>query len=430
MRDATELTQSRKHHHPKSKSQVGFGVNDDVSSETDALLGDLSQSHEYGGGQLDGSGRRRGGKRSWVDACCPAVVGRCADAATAMIRPVVMGLINGVIVLPVMVGYAQIVFKDPFFTPYMPNLVNLMLFSAAIHQLGFSLKSTLHFAIGSVQDAGLIFLSTMSSSIVQTCKARNAADADILATVLCWLAMSTALLGLALIVTGKLKLASLVQYLPLPVVGGYLAFIGLYCLEAALGVMAGQDIAGPADYHKLLHSDLWILIAPGIVSGILLLLVVQRFTHPAALPAALLGIPLAFYIVVLAGGWSMPELRSAYGVGWLAPNDPEPPFYETWAGFKFDRIQWYAIPKQLPTWFTMFVVVAFSSSLDVAAIQMELGRPLDFNAELQTVGVANVLSGLTGGYTGSCAFGFAPTLPVCTSILPRTTDLFFLLARA
>lgn len=50
----------------------------------------------------------------------------------------------------------------------------------------------------------------------------------------------------------------------------------------------------------------------------------------------------------------------------------------------------------------MYFIVAFSSSLDVAAIQMELGRNLDFNHELQTVGLCNLISGLTGGFTGSC----------------------------
>ena len=38
------------------------------------------------------------------------------------------------------------------------------------------------------------------------------------------------------------QLAGLVQYLPLPVVGGYLAFIGLYCLEAGLSLMSGVQV--------------------------------------------------------------------------------------------------------------------------------------------------------------------------------------------
>ena len=55
---------------------------------------------------------------------------------------------------------------------------------------------------------------------------KGATAEETLATVLCWLAIATASLGVALIITGWLRLAALVQYLPLPVIGGYLAFIG------------------------------------------------------------------------------------------------------------------------------------------------------------------------------------------------------------
>jgi len=71
-----------------------------------------------------------------------------------------------------------------------------------------------------VQDAGLIFLANMATSIVNLLQAENATYNEIMATVLCWLALSTALLGIALFITGWLKLAGVVQYLPMPVIGG------------------------------------------------------------------------------------------------------------------------------------------------------------------------------------------------------------------
>jgi SulP family sulfate permease len=52
----------------------------------------------------------------------------------------------------------------------------------------------------------------------------------------------------------------------------------------------------------------------------------------------------------------------------------------------------------------MICVVSLSSSLDIAAIEIELRRPLDYNHELRTVGLSNIVSGLTGGYTGSYIF--------------------------
>jgi hypothetical protein len=66
----------------------------------------------------------------------------------------------------------------------------------------------------------------MATSIVHACASKGATPEETLATVLCGIAISTAMLGVALMITGWLRLAALVQYLPLPVIGGYLAFIG------------------------------------------------------------------------------------------------------------------------------------------------------------------------------------------------------------
>ena len=49
----------------------------------------------------------------------------------------------------------------------------------------------------------------------------------------------TGLLGVALVVLGRLRLASVVQYLPMPVIGGYLAFIGYFCGQAGLAFASG-----------------------------------------------------------------------------------------------------------------------------------------------------------------------------------------------
>ena len=45
------------------------------------------------------------------------------------------------------------------------KLVKLVLFSSLVHQAAFSAQSSLPFAIGQVQDAGLIFLSKIAGEI-------------------------------------------------------------------------------------------------------------------------------------------------------------------------------------------------------------------------------------------------------------------------
>ena len=53
---------------------------------------------------------------------------------------------------------------------------------------------------------------------------------------------------------------------------------------------------------------------------------------------------------------------------------------------QFDGVSFSAMFKQFPKVIGLFVVVAFGSSLDVAAIQADSPEPLDYNHELKTVG--------------------------------------------
>ena len=49
-------------------------------------------------------------------------------------------------------------------------------------------------------------------------------------------------------------------------------------------------------------------------------------------------------------------------------------------------VDWSAAAQQAGKLFTLFFVVSFGSSLDISAIQADLPMPIDYNAELQTVG--------------------------------------------
>ena len=222
-----------------------------------------------------------------------------------------------------------------------------------------------------------------------------------IATALVALASSTTLLGLALVLTGKLRLAGLVQYLPLPVVGGYLAYIGLYCFEAGLSLMSGTEVTSVAQMVSLAGGAGILPCLPGVACGVGIILALQRWHHFLVLPSLLLSIPVLFYAAAFAAGLDLPALRAA---GYLSEAEQPASCLETWSSFRPSLVHWDVLPSLLPTWLAMYTVVAFSSSLDVAAIQMDMGKQLDFNHELITVGLSNAASGLCGGFTGSYIF--------------------------
>jgi len=113
--------------------------------------------------------------------------------------------------VPGLYGYAAVIFSHEVFLPHMNALSKLVIFSSLIHQLSFCLFSSLPFAIGTVQDAGLIFLSTMSSKLANEILAEGGKDEEIMSTVLVLLSLGTATLGLVLIAMGHFRLAEYVR---------------------------------------------------------------------------------------------------------------------------------------------------------------------------------------------------------------------------
>jgi hypothetical protein len=63
-----------------------------------------------------------------------------------------------------------------------------------------------------------------------------------------------------------------------------------------------------------------------------------------------------------------------------------------WGLYAPTKAHWSKALGVIPTFLGMYLVVAFGSSLDVAAIQMDLGRPLDINKELQVRGLTLTLT--------------------------------------
>ena len=322
---------------------------------------------------------------------------------------VIYGFVNAILTIPCMYGYSAIIFSHNAFTPYRPQLAKLVLFSSAVHQIVFTCRSSLPFAIGQVQDAGLIFLSTMATSIAVLGLEEGWDASTIVATTLVATAASTCLLGMALVVIGRLRLASLVSYLPAPVVGGYLAFIGFFCFDAGLNlctnvVFTGLILEDVGAFRTVFMSSRHLIhIAPAAASGVLFLVVSRRVKHIFALPGAILVTLVVFYGYLLCAGITVEEAR---GQGWLdaLPGDTNQPFWLEFELYNLHEINSSAFFPLLPTWIGMTFVVSFSSCLDVSAIEMDMGKPLKIDHELVTVGWSNFCSGLCGGFTGSYIF--------------------------
>ena len=209
---------------------------------------------------------------------------------------VLYALVNASIVLPVLMSFGAIIYRDDFFRPHISVLMKLTVVSGAVHQLTFSSMSSLPFAVGQVQDAGLIFLSAMAGDIVRRLKEEDGDgdgegydDDEILATVTVGLSLCTALLGVALVAVGRLGLASYCQLLPTSVVGGYLAYIGFFCGQAGMSLMGQVDVTSVAEWGRFADGGgrAAALIVPGLAGGAGIYWSCRRFRHMAVLPGCI-----------------------------------------------------------------------------------------------------------------------------------------------
>ena len=185
------------------------------------------------------------------------------------------------------------------------------------------------------------------------------------------------------------------------VVGGYLAYIGYFCCQAGVALCISTPLITFSDWGNLLDLHNLLLAVPGLGAGLILTLSSRKISNDAALPLIMVAIPLSFYLILFLSGQSLETAREE---GWVGEVAPPVPVSDLLGLINLELVEWSMGTKIFSTWLGMVFVVSFASCLDVAAISIDMGEALDTNKELTTVGICNLMSGLTMGYTGSYIF--------------------------
>eukprot|EP00957_Ditylum_brightwellii_P056065 4248920-Ditylum_brightwellii.AAC.1 len=212
---------------------------------------------------------------------------------------IIYAIINSIMCVPCLYGYAAVIFNHEAFQSHTAALSKIVLLSSTVHGFCFVAFSTLPFAIGQVQDAGLIFLSAMSSKIADEIIKDGGTTDEILSTTIVTLGLATASLGVVLILMGKFKLADVVAYLPLPV-------------RAGVALCISKAMVKFVDWSYLFDVRALLLALPGILAGVALTWI-SRLNNSAALPMSMVVIPSIFYIALLLSGSSIEDARAG---GW------------------------------------------------------------------------------------------------------------------
>lgn len=321
-------------------------------------------------------------------------VGGAIDATHAPPRAglaasVVGGLVTGLITVIVTVSLGVLIFAGPV-PSFTGNGIALVLASTAVAGLVFAARSCFRGAVAGVQDHPAVVLALMATSI--GAGAVSATPDAVFATVVVTIGAATALTGIALYLLGQFRLGEFVRYIPHPVVGGFLAGTGWLLLVGSIEVMIGE--VPTASRIALLWQDQALLRwVPGVVLAAAMYWWQRRSGSLLTLPAGLTVVVAGFYLVLALSGTTPGAARAD---GWLL--GPFPAVF--WSPIPLDQltaVDRSLVLAQVGPIATLMVIATVSLALYSTGIEVAVGENLDFDRELRTAGIANLLVGLGGG---------------------------------
>jgi len=98
--------------------------------------------------------------------------------------------------------------------------------------------------------------------------------------------------------------------------GGYLGFVGYFCIASGIGLGSSVEIGSLASWSALFARLPLIKLIPTVTSCVLMVLTLEKIDHPLALPGLLLSLVAVFHLVLLGAGLTLKQAQEA---GWAMP---------------------------------------------------------------------------------------------------------------
>ncbi len=291
-------------------------------------------------------------------------------------------------------SYALLIFSGSL-APYLTYGVGATFITSAILAAVIALGSSLPFAIGAPDSSTAAMTAILASSLVERMTATEPA-ALVLEPVLFTLAAASILTGIVLCGFGLTRLGRAIRYVPYPVVGGFLGATGALILLGAVRVITGQRLQ-LATLSSFANMMTLYELAAACAMALVLYLTWHRSRSPFGLPLILVIGTVAAHFAFYLFGISTQE---AQGLGWTFQPPPRIAFMLPWGTEAIRHYPWFALPDLTGNLIAVIFVTASSTLFNTTGIEVATHHEANLERELNVTGIANMLSGLVGGYTG------------------------------
>ena len=286
-------------------------------------------------------------------------------------------------------AFAGIIFSGPF-AKVVPLAFLTFLAGSALSGLLVGLFSRFYCNLSGAQDDAAAILATFASGLASM----GVIDERVaISTMFVVIVLSTAFLGFVLLLLGVLKLGKYTQLIPYPVVGGYLAGVGMLVLSATIGFLSG--ITPTLDsLPQFLSWQITLRWLPALIAASLLYWGMNRIRNVLFLPLGLIIILILFYVVAGALSFSLDSLRES---GFVFNSMPEGGALNAIEWLSVTRIDWSVVLEAWDAIGALILICTIGATLATTALEIGAEIELDSDHELRAHGLANLGSALVGG---------------------------------
>lgn len=304
------------------------------------------------------------------------------------------GAVVGLLTIVLSISMATMVYTGDLL-PFLPNGIGLALISTAIVGTVFTLTGSMPGTAAFSQLAPGAILAVIALSAVGALPG-DALPITRFMTVVSLIALTTMAGGLAFFAVGLFRLGRLVRYLPLPVVGGFIAGTGWLLLTGGIRVMT--DVSPSVTYvADLLAPGVWTQWLPGLALAAVVVVMTGRERHPLAFPMLIAAAIVGFYAVMALSGGSAEAWRDA---GFLLGPFPESDLLRPLHAGDLVHVDWGVVASHAAGGGSVIVMSLMAILFNATALELATGRKVDLNSELRAAGLGNLLAGSVGGTVG------------------------------
>ncbi len=314
-----------------------------------------------------------------------------------LVPSLIAGSITAMIGVIRAISYAALIFSGPLASELNVG-VGMAIGSSALMSVIVALNSSLAGMIATPLAAPTVVLTVLAAGIAQQLGPAAAAQTLVL-TVVAAIALGSLLTGLVLWGLGQLGWGQALEFVPYPVVGGFMAGTGLLLVRGAFKVMTGTDLT--LDHIPWFCQGTQCLQwLAGLAIAAVLLGATKRVHHYLVMPGVLVLATLIFYGAVWGTRLPIAAVRDQ---GWLLGPFPQGSLWHPLTVGSLAQVQWGPIAQSLPILGLLVFVSLLSLVLTNGSIELAVEKDLDLNQELKAIGLANLVAGLGSTMAGNQA---------------------------